>query len=87
MALEAEHVIARQLQHLPVGRLGQPLVVEAERHRPETGHTLDEAPALVVDNVDPVAARDDQRPLGGVLHQVGHGVQHEGPVAGARGVR
>src|SRR5262245_15068328 len=54
-----EGVVVRQLEHLPVGRLGQFLVAVPDICRPQARHAVEDAVALAVPNVGPVAADDN----------------------------
>src|SRR6516165_4857185 len=63
-------VVAERL-HLLVGDLGQALVREAERGAPQAGRPLQILAAALVIDIDPPAARDDDRPFLLVPHQTG----------------
>ena len=81
VAPAVEPVIEGQRAHLAVRRLGEALVPEAERDAPEPGHPLDIFLAGLVPDIDPVAARHDQRAFVLVLYRVGIGVEQRLRVA------
>ncbi len=71
-----EGVVVGQLQHLPVGRLGQLLAAVADVDAPQAGHAVDEGVALGVGERHSVGLRDDAAAaLLGERLVVGEGVQ------------
>ncbi len=66
--------------------LDQALLAEAEAHAPQAGQPLDIGLAVLVEDVNALAAGQDQRPLGLVHHAVGVGMQVIGDVAGRQRV-
>ncbi|MCY1280739.1 hypothetical protein D9M70_295310 [compost metagenome] len=59
-----EHVVVRQLLQLLGGRGGEVLAAVAEVGAPEAGHAIEVALAVVVPEVEALAANDHPRPFG-----------------------
>ena len=70
-----EGVVERQLEHLPVAGLGELLPAVAEIGRPQACHAVENALALAVPNIGPVAAHDDARAASAERLVIGEGVQ------------
>ena len=75
-------MVVGQLGHLLRGRLDEPRLAEADRDAPEAGEALDVWLALIVEDIDALAALDHHRPDLLVPAGVGGGVEIIGDVAG-----
>jgi hypothetical protein len=75
-----EGVVIGQLQHLPIGGLGQLLAAIADIHAPEPGHAVDEAPALGIPKMDAIGPGDDPHALAIEERAVGEGVEVVGAI-------
>ncbi|MNF89475.1 hypothetical protein D3C84_720030 [compost metagenome] len=71
----AEGVVERQRLQLTMGCSDQPLFAETQRRTPQTGHCLQVTITLVVDDINTVAALDDQWPFLLVRTRIGVGVE------------
>ena len=67
-------------------RLDQAVVVEAQGSAPQAGQPFDILLAVVVPDVDALAAPDHQRAFLQMELQVGVGMDHGGDIAGCRGI-
>src|SRR5579871_5513742 len=74
MRTAAERLRVGQLRKLFGRRVDQPLLGEAERRRPQPGHALDVAFAIVVEDVNAFTAIDDERPSVADRLEVGVGM-------------
>ena len=79
--LAAEDVGEGELAHGLRGRLDEFLVAVAERRAPQAGQALDVALALVVIEIDALAAIEDERPDLAVSGEIGVGMDHRLDVA------
>ena len=83
----AERMIERQLAHLLGGRLGEARLAKTDRDAPQARQTLDVLLALVVVDIDPLAALDHHRADFLVATRIGGGVEVIGDVASGEGIR
>ena len=81
IGLAAEQVIGRQARHLLLRGLHEARLAEAECCAPEARHALEIAMAGLVEHVDALAALDHERPLLGMLGEVGERVDQRLTVA------
>ena len=84
--LLGEGVVVGQLAHLAVRRLDQPLLAVAQRQAPEPRQALQIGLAVLVIDIDALAAGQHQRAFGLVLLGIGVGMQVKGDVAGGGGI-
>ena len=75
-----EGVVIGQLVHLPCDGIGDLLAAIADIDAPEAGEAIEIFLAVVVEDVDALAALDDARSLGIQLLHVGEGMQVMGGV-------
>ncbi|MNQ47493.1 hypothetical protein D3C85_613380 [compost metagenome] len=68
-----EQVVEGQLEHLPVGDVGQLAAAVADVDAPQAGHAVEDLVPLAVPQVDAVGAGDDACALGAELLVVGEG--------------
>src|SRR6185437_7207721 len=81
MRLAVEDVVVGELPELTSRRFDQPLFAETEGGAPQPGHRLDILLAVFVEDMDALAAGDDERALALMLQQVGIGMKMMGDVA------
>ncbi|MNT88970.1 hypothetical protein D3C72_2296130 [compost metagenome] len=68
-----EQVVVGQLEHLPVGDIGQLAAAVADVDAPQAGHAVEDLVPLAVPQVHALGAGDDARTLGAELLVVGEG--------------
>ncbi len=81
MALAAENMREGDAAHLFGGRVDQLLLVVAERGAPEPGEPLDIFVALIVEDINALAALDDHRSGGAERVEIGVGMDHRLDIA------